>query len=284
MNALIYAINEVKNKIPYELLYDGMTFDEPPSSVNLSTLDDKILRKVIKKRVMTDANIVGGTEIIVPLINVSPSYYEDYYTVYNIPNEMVMNREIISVLNITHLPMNSFYNQAAGSMATPGTGVGGNWYGTYPGVNGGSFLNVGDRIGSSVAPVGILTNANIELIAYNTILVYAHYRTLASFGVRLIIENDSNMNNIQPRSYKSFGMLCSLAVKAYLYNKLIIAINSGYLSGGQELGIFKSILEEYNTAEEDYGTYLNEVWGKVSYMNDTPRHNKFLQSMFAPDI
>ncbi len=284
MNALIYAINEVKNIIPMELLVAGMTFDEQPNTVNLSTLDDKILRKVIKKRVMVDANVVGGTEMIVPLINLPPSYFEDYYTVYNIPPELVMNREIISALSITHLPMNGFYNQMSGTLSTPATGGGGNWYGVYPGVNGGALMNVGDRIGSSAAPTGILTNANIDLVAYNTILVYAHYRTLASFGVRVVVENDNNMNNLQPRSYKSFGMLCSLAVKAYLYHKLIIPINSGYLSGGQELGMFKSMLENYSSSEEDYETYLKEVWGKVAYMNDTTRFNRYLNSMFAPDL
>ena len=75
-----------------------------------------------------------------------------------------------------------------------------------------------------------------------------------------------------------------LATKAYLYNKLIIPINSGYLSGGQDLGVFKSLLEDFNTAEEEYQIYLREIWSPVAYMNDTTRHNRFISSMLAPDL
>jgi hypothetical protein len=74
------------------------------------------------------------------------------------------------------------------------------------------------------------------------------------------------------------------AVKAYLYNKLIVPINSGYLSGGQELGMFKSVLEGYSDAEENYQTYLKEIWGQVAFMNDTSRYSYFISSMLAPDL
>lgn len=145
-------------------------------------------------------------------------------------------------------------------------------------------MGVADRIGNAAASTGVLSNAHLEIVAYNTILVYAHYRTLANFGVRVVVENDSNLNNLQPRSYKNFSRLCVLGVKAYLYNKLIIAINSGYLSGGQELGMFKSILENYASAEEEYATYLREVWASVAFMNDNTRHSRYLMGMLNPSL
>lgn len=270
MNCLIYSINEIQNTIPYEILNAGFTIDEVPETVNLTSLGDKILRKVIKKRVLLDANIVGGIETIIPLNSVAPSYTENYYTVYQIPPELTMNKEIISVLNITRTP--------SGGLLYGGIGVS-----TVFGQNQ-AVTNVANRIGDSVSSSGILSNAHLELVGYNTVLVYAHFRVLSSFGLRVILENDSNLNNIQPRSYKAFSLLCILATKAYLYNKLIVPINSGYLASGQDLGVFKSILESYSDAEEQYRTYLEEKMGSILFMNDTTRYNRMLASMIAPDL
>jgi hypothetical protein len=275
MNALIYAINEINNTIPYELLHAGFTIDETPETINLTSLDDKILRKILKKRVLIDANIVGGIETIIPLNNVPPSYFEYFYTIYQIPPELTMNKEIISALNITLMPGNGIF------------GNGNVNYGAFGNMGFNRdipLMNVANRIGNAAAPAGTLSNAHIEIVGYNTILIYANYRVLTNFGLRVILENDSNLNNIQPRSYKAFSLLCILAVKAYLYNKLIIAINSGYLASGQDLGTFKSILESYSDAEEQYRTYLNEKIGAVLYMNDTTRYNRLLNSLIAPDL
>ena len=111
MNALIYAINELHNTIPYELLWAGFTIDETAETVNITSLDDKILNKLFKKRVLLDANIIGGIEMIIPLININPITYEYNYTIYRIPPEAVLNKEIISVLNLTTLSYPSIVGQ-----------------------------------------------------------------------------------------------------------------------------------------------------------------------------
>jgi len=281
MNAIIYAINEIKSTIPIQLLQAGMMIDEHEQTSNLTSLDDKILNKVIRKRVLLDANIVGGIETIIPLNGIQPSFYEYFYSIYKIPNEYTMNKQIISALSLTHLPVNNHYGNIGGLYGNNGLSPN-NGFSSISNVN--PVMSVGDRIGNAASSQGILNNTHLEVISYNTILVYAHYRVLANFGLRVILENDNNLNNIQPRSYKNLGMLCSLATKAYLYNKLIIPINSGYLSGGQELGMFKNILESYSSAEEDYSTYLKQVWASVAFQNDSQRNYRFLSSMLAPDL
>lgn len=281
MNALMYAMSEIGAQIPAEILQAAFTIDEQPTTVNLTTLDDKILRKCLRKRVLVDANIVGGIETIIPLNNIPPAYYENNYTVYQIPPELTMDKEIISALSITALPANAGFNNGALDGSAYGYPNGGN------GVYGSSFnplTSIANRIGDSAAIGGMVHNAHLELVGYNTVLVYAHYRTLAYMGMRVVLENESNLNNIQPRSFKNLSMLCVLGVKAYIYNKLIIAINNGYLSGGQDLGMFKSIIDGYSSAEEDYRTYLREVWAGVAYMNDTTRYNRLLGSMISPDL
>lgn len=281
MNALLYAVNEIKSTIPIQLLHAGMMFDEQEQTANLTSLDEKILTKVIRKRVLLDANIVGGIETIIPLNGIQPSFYEYFYTIYNIPNEYTMNKQIISVLSLSHLPVNSHFGSLGGLYGNSGLSPN-NGFSSLTNTN--PLMSVTDRIGNASSSQGIMNNTHLELVAYNTVLVYAHYRVLANFALRVVLENESNLNNIQPRSYKNLGILCSLATKAYLYNKLIIPINSGYLSGGQDLGMFKSILESYSSSEEDYNTYLREVWASVAFQNDTQRNYRFLSSMIAPDL
>lgn len=280
MTPIDFCINEIKNQVPVELLYAGMTFDEPPEIVNLSTLEDKILNKVFKKRVLLAANVIGGIEMLIPLASIPPSMYEYSYTVYPISPDLIMDKEIMSVHGLSYMPGNGFMGltggfAGVGNMFSPNTP---DYYSMNP------VMNVANRIGSAAGMSGVLTNAHTELVSYNTVAVYANYRTLANFGLRVVLENDNNLANIQPRSYIPLSILTVHAVKAYIYNKLIIPVNSGYLSGGQDLGIFKSILESYSDSEENYRTYLNEVWGAIAYMNDTTRYNALLQSMCQPDL
>lgn len=279
MSALIYAVSEVCQQIPHEVLYAGMTIGDDPAIVNLSSLDDKILRKVLKKRVLVDCNIVGGVETIIPLNQIQPSFSELFYTVYNVPPDLVMNREIVSALSLAYMPGSGYTGFAAGYNGTNGANAGMSFTDSYN-----PIMNVADRIGNSASNSGVLSNAHIEIVSYNSLLVYANFRTLANFGCRVVLANDTEMNNISPRSYKNFSLLCVLGVKAYLYNKLIVAINSGYLASGQDLGMFKSILESYSDAEEQYRTYLKEVWGPTAYMCDNTRFNRFLGGLISPDL
>ena len=275
MNALIYAINEITHQIPHELLQAAFTIDDSSETVNLNTVDDKILRKLIRKRVLIDMNITGGIETIIPLNSVQPSFYEYFYTIYQIPPELTMNKEIVSALNILLMPGAGVFGQG---------NLGGNSFGNIGYMNENPVMNVANRIGSAASPSGVLSNAHLEIVGYNTILIYANFRVLTNFGLRVLLENDSNLNNIQPRSYKDVSMACVLACKAYIYNKLIIPVNSGYLASGQDLGMFKSILESYSEAEADYNTFLRERLGAVLFMNDTTRHNRFLASMINPSL
>lgn len=275
MNCLIYSINEINNTIPKELLHAAFTIDDTPETVNLNSIDDKIMRKLIRKRVLIDMNIIGGIEIIIPLRSIQPSFYEYFYTIYQIPPDMTMNKEIISALNITMMPGSGVFG--SGSMA--GHNIGNIGY-----MNENPIMNVANRIGQAAAPAGVLTNAHLEIVGYNTILIYANFRVLNNFGLRVLLENDSNLNNIQPRSYKAVSLACILACKAYIYNKLIIAVNSGYLASGQDLGMFKSILESYSDAENEYRTYLQEKLGAILFMNDTTRYNRLVTSMLLPSL
>jgi hypothetical protein len=89
------------------------------------------------------------------------------------------------------------------------------------------------------------------------------------------------MSHIQMRSYRPFCRLVELAVKAYIYNDQVIEVDIGKIRGGQEIGKFKEIVEEYKDAEEQYQEFLATTWQKVAYMNDNETFNRFVRSLIG---
>lgn len=274
MNAISKALQEIRYSIPDELLNVGFNIDNNDYTINVS-LDEKIRTKVIYSRVLVDCNIVGGVHVLIPLSSLTPSYWANFYTVYNIPSELIDNRFIVSALNLVYVPMSQYYSPNVASASFGLTG-----YMNTPS----SVEMVGSRIGTAQQDTTLVTNAHVEIIGHNTIAVYANYTLLGSYALRCLISNEENLSNISPRSYKDFANLCVLAVKSYLYNKLIIKVNMGYLQSGQELGEFKNILNNYSEAEEQYNTYLKERWQAVAAMNDTANYHRLLKSMMHPGL
>lgn len=272
MNAITNALEEIKQQIPAEILYVGFSIDDNPNVKSLDSLDEKIMHKLMRPRVLTDCDIVGGPELTIPLDNVPPQYHDDFYTVYKVPPHLLGNRTIVSALNLTYIPYRGHLSN-------------GQMPGSMPGVGQQSVLtSVTQRIANTFSDDLSITNARLDLIGHNTVSVYANFRMLTSYGLRCIVTNDEKLQNISVRSYKNFAMLSVIAVKAYLYNTLIIKINQGYLSGGQELGQFKSTLESYEGCWQEYNVFLKEVWTSTAFMNETPRFHRLIKSMINPGL
>lgn len=273
MNNLVYICNEIINSIPMEILQEAFNLDTPSDMVRATSLEDKIIRKLLKPRILRTMDIIGGIEWTVPLSDAQLTASDLYYTTYFIPPEAVRNKEIISVLSLTSLPGGSYFNPE--NYGTGGLGL----------INQPNpVVNVGSRIGSAAAPSGAYFNAHTEIVGYNTVCVYQNFRLLSQLGLLVVLENNSNLNNIQPRSLPAVAKYAILGTKAYIYNKLIIPLNNGLIHFGQDLGVFRSIVESYSDAEEQFNLYRQEALAAVLFMNDTTRYNRFLRSMLAPDL
>lgn len=272
MNAVSKALDEIKRTIPKEILkiaFNDRLNDWRKAPVSL---DEKIMVDVIRPRVLVDANIVGGVEVIVPLDNLQGTYFDNFTIMYEIPPEMVNNREIISVKSIGYLPY-------AVSFSSFGAGVG------VVGPSGISDLTgAGQRVGDAVSNIPPVSEANVDLIGYNTIVIRNFRRITAAYHLRCMVANENNLNNINPRSYHAFAKLCILAVKSHIYNTLIINIDKAYLSGGQDLGSVKNYIEAQADAEEMYQTYLRETWRKVALLNDRAAYLRLLKVQVNPGI
>jgi len=109
MNAISKAMSEVYYNIPMEIINLGFN-DNPAYAAH--SIDETIMSRVIRPRVLVDCNIVGGVEMY---INLMYCKIFDYSTNYGneflieVPKQVTNNRSIISVLSI-------FYNNSSFGM------------------------------------------------------------------------------------------------------------------------------------------------------------------------
>ena len=272
MNPIAKALDEIKFTIPYEILKVAFSNQYTQWRNTITSLDDAICTKVLNPRVLVDCNLVGGTTIDIPLDGLQPEFVDNYTTVYTIPANRTGGKTILSVLSIGYMPYQSNFAHGGANLA----------YAAPTSMN--SVTQATQRIADSHSVVPILANPMVELVGHNTIMVKEQHKISSSYYIRVILENASNMQNLSPRSYLAFAELCKLAVKAYIYNTMIVKMDQSFLQSGQELGAFKNVVESYADAEEMYGTFLRERWQATAFMNDSINYDRFIRLMISPGI
>ena len=264
MNVISKAIDTLKFKIPRQIL--EATFIKRDGNWRQSqyNVDENIMAAVIRPRVLVDCNLVGGAEIFIPLNGIEKERVNDYTSVYRIPKSKTQGRSILSVSNIT------FSDPTM--MSSIGIGA----------LNGNTaMMRAASGMVDAMGSIPVTSTAKVQLIAENVVMVQDTIILPANIYLRCTIANDENMTHIQPRSYLVIYKLVEYAVKAYIYNELIIDMGMTRLYGGQDLSVFKDIVESYSDANELYETHLREVVGKVQFMNDATTYTRFLKSVIG---
>lgn len=270
MSPLNKAADEIKFRIPKPILDTVFLQRDKLYRQIPASIDEHILNLVIRPRVLVDCNLAGGTEAILSLAGVPSTRSEDYTvanpytTVFRIPKARTQNRSIMSVLNIT------FSNAPLASSG-----------GTAANNQGSTMLQAGSAVFDAMGSIPVTSTARVQLIGENVVLVQDSILLPSNIFLRCVLANDENMSHIQLRSYRHFSELVVLAVKAYIYNSYIIAMDLGELHGGQMLGRFKEIIDGYADADELYRTYLEEKWTKVAFMNDASSYTRFLKTLIG---
>jgi len=264
MSALKYGMDRIMREIPREILH--MAFLRKSSYFGIeTTLDKQISDLVIKKVVLRDTNVVGGITLTISTENCNLRYYEKNSTEHNlviqVPYKITNGKKILEPLSLVDgAGQNNNFNSSTNALVSAM----------------GNKMNHDANIGNGFA------TSNLELIAPNTILVYEEIDFLSIGYLKVLVENNENLTNISPKSYLNFGELCVLAAKQYIYNKLVIDLDKGALYGGHELGKIADIINNYETATEDYNIYLKEKWMKTMFINDKPSYSDFIKGMVSP--
>lgn len=266
MSAIKYALDRVFLEIPIDVLNLAFMRKADVYKVN-TTISQQIENLVLEPIVLTDINILGGMSLSIDLNACSVNYYELNYTnrnvVINVPFEATNNKKIINALSVTSNQTNSStYNTTTNQL-----------------------LNLAyDKLQNDGKMQQSVVYTNLELIGPNTILLHDNAVVLTNGFLSVLVENNKNLNNIQPASYPNFSEMVTLAVKAYIYNKLVIELDKGAIYYGHDINKVGDIVSDYADALEDYKTFLKEKWAKISFMNDNVSYSRFLKAMINPNI
>lgn len=260
MSPITKAIDECKFRIPRQILNQVFTDRTYHWRDRPISIDEQITNAVIRQRVLVDCNLVGGKEVFIILDNLPIDKPDIYSSVFHIPKTYTQGRSIVSALSI---------GVTSAAMLNTNYGLSGvKPCSVTPVLQ--QAMNVMDAMGS----VPLVSSARVELIGENTILVRDNAPLSPGSTLRCILANDEHMNHLPLRAHLAFSKLVELAVKSYVYNEYVIVMDQGQLSGGQELGRFKDIVDSYADSEELYQGYLKTTWSKVSFMADRERYQR----------
>ena len=251
MDCVRYSLATVKRIIPMDILRTVFTPVMPNFRDAFVDLDEQLMRVVIRPHVLVDCNLVGGTEVFIPLDGIPAYRQNDYTSIYRIPKEKTQGRSIMSVMNITFSDPTkvSSYGVAAGDQNT-------------------FMLQGAQAVMDAMGSMPVTSTAYVQLIAENVVMVRDTVVLPANIYLRCILGNDENMSHIQPKSYRSFAKLVELAIKSYIFSQYTIQMDKGQLYAGQNLGRFREIVDGWADSEELYQTHLTEKWAKTELMND----------------
>jgi len=266
MNVINNLLSEIKFRIPLDVLQ--LTFRERQNYRNIVTsLDDKIMTEVIRKRLMVDLNLASQETINVALQSCQLLYHDTVKTAYFIPKELTGGRSIVSALS-----MMSGYHMHGDTMLSNHQ------------LSGSSLLDNSISLMNSLDNVNIRQTARIDLIGENTVLIDMGMLDNLAVNLVVVVENDINLNNINPRAFGALSTLAVLIMKAYIYNTMVIRVNEGELYSGHEISVIKDIIYDYKDAEEQYQEYYETTWKKIAFMQNGHNMDKFITSMFGNQI
>lgn len=275
MNPITKAINEVKYRIPKAILekvfIDGSRYYR---STMAASIDEQIETLVLRPRVLVDCNLIGGQLDLVPLDGLTFERPLQYTTVIHIPGSRLHGRTINSALNV------SFFNSAAiaGYAAAGVMGMGQFAGGTSSyGTDNSAAMGAAAGVMSAFDKIPMVSTSRVKLIAHNTICIYDGVNIPANSYLRCILSYDDQMSSLPMRAYKHFSQLVEYAVKAYIYNELVINLDQGELVYGQTIGVFKTIVESYADANQNYADFMRDSMEAVLFMSDENQYLRYVK-------
>lgn len=279
MNPLKKAVDEVKYRIPRQLLervfIDGSyAWRSGPKA----SLDEQIMNLVIRPRVMVDCQLIGGTQAMIPLEGLEQQKPMDWVTVIHIPKDRTDGRTINSVLDVAFYSssaMTGYANAGAAGMGMLGGSSG------YSAVENSAMTSALASVVGSADKIPMVSTSRVQLIAENTIMIKDGVMLAPNSFLRCVLADDDNLSGLQLRSYHAFAKLVEYAVKAYIYNELVILVDTAELRYGQAVAAFKDVFMGYADAEVNYEDYLKNTWEKTAFMNDNESLKRFIKLLIG---
>lgn len=260
LNPIEKALEEIRDEIPFELLQAAYLLAGDEYGGTVYSLDHRIRTTTIERRVLTDMDLVGGSEVYLPLAGAGMTQVDAFTYIYNIPMSVTQNRPITQVYSVHFGPL-GYASPAALGMGSQS-------------VLGAATSKVLDAAIKSPPA----ETSYINILNANTIQVRFTYRPTSMGFLRCKLGMDEGMTNLRPALYLDFAEMCMLAVQAHIYTKLAVKVDKDALAGGQSLGVFREILWKFEGASEAYKA-ARKRWRKMAVYNDPEQYRRLLRSM-----
>ena len=265
-NALNKAVDTIMRVIPRQVLQKVFLEPANPWHKAATSLSFEILNQVIRPRVLSDCDIIGGTEAYIRLLGLVFERTPDLQTVFHVPKSRTDGRTITSALSLNYMDYAVGLNFSGADnfnncSVTPLTVAAG-------------------QLASSFSTGVSTSTSRLRIIAENTILVEDSYVIPMTGSLQCVLSNDADLNNLSIRSYNYFAKLCTYAVESHIYNQLIITIDEGEVSAGRGIGAFKTVVDRYEGSEEKYQEEL-KVFKRVLFMDDKLSYRNFVRGQIS---
>jgi hypothetical protein len=236
------------------------------------TIDRRIQDVVVSGRVLPDCNINAGKikriplsvcvdEQVLPDPGLSTSLNPSPGSLYRVPANARENRDIVGVIDITYL-----YDYAGFSDSPVGFGAIGNTVRTMAA----AMLSSQTGRNNNLTPTPVL-------LAGNMVLINPTNSFINDWTLVCRLAYDEEFTNINNAAVLPLAQLITTATKSYVWTNLVVRIDQAALSGGQEIGQFKTIVDKYESAEEQYRADLQRFRGAALFDPDATRY--FLRKM-----
>ena len=272
-SAISYALNSLHNSdIPEEILERAFLDNVRLFSHVVPDIDHFIENKVIRSRVMRDINLKYSERALINLTSIPREIPDERSSLYIIPSEYLQGRQIISPewvsygygYSIAYSNYNPWFDQ----MQQKGSGNAG-------------VLVTGAALWNAYANMPIVGSARVSLVNVNTVLVEDQVRIPDRCWLSCWLTYDDELSTLRPAVYGEFAQLVEYAAKAYIYKHLIVKLNEGEIVGGFDFGIFKSVIEGYSDANQNYKDFLKNTWYKVAMMQSQSAHVKHIRNFLG---
>ena len=264
-NALDIALTRIRATIPQEILAYAFTSRELREET--FPIDQLIIEKVIRPRVLKDMNISGGyqkkimlrREYIEPMErNIDDARQNTgRFAIYRIPPREREGRAITEVISL------EYYGPYNGHLPT--------LYGYPAGAN---VPSLAGHILDSHTLASTPPKPTVILMAGDLVKLIPSQLSNINWMMNCRLAFDENFNNLNTSAISPFADLCVLAVQAYIYNLTMVTLDKAFISGGYAIGAFKLQIDQYQDANQRYLEQLKVVDGAMAL--DPARLNALL--------
>ena len=228
---------------------------------NHTAVEDQITEKVIRGIVLQDINLIGGRRKIITMqedwrLDVPDTdNFANFGTgigasFYRIPPKDREGRDISQVIGIS----NDLANIYSGDMLPVAAGMGG---GTTVATALTNMLNSRTYSRDSIMPQA--TKAGTNVVKFFPKMI------VSGVAIAVLLSFDPDFNNMQLSAIKALRNLVLCATKRYVARFMRIKVDEFYAAAGMEIGVVRTIIDEYTEDSKEYDALLLRCKGAMMY-------------------